>query len=729
MTYSDKQFRFNFEIYMKKHFSDLKIIKSKFNTARIDLSLNSIWRFDSLLTKTIFSFPEKSLYIAETSLNQFIYSISNFKKNFFKPSTFFKLNLLGPFGHIYNPIISLGASCIGELICVKGLVVHCGNIKVKQHHSIFFCNKNQKLYLKSERNKKIFNDIDSIENTSFSNMEIEYGLSEFFEQQKIILKDVKYFKNMQNFQKNLVVYVCKDLTSKFYLGDELELCGIFKPLKVGNLSEKFNIFETCLHAISVKKLLHPIDFLPNKLDNLLINYFSMFSDCFERLSSLVIPQIQGINLIKKGILLSLVYSNTTIKTCSKFFIENINILFIGDHDLIKNELLSFISKIFSIYSINNYDLLISEENQNKETSSKINFVENLEKTFSFFKYQFVYLDNLEILTRKEKLLLGELFESNFDINGIKESVVFNHSNPSKIGWVKTREKFFNNGIDIQKNIEFPGLLYDQFDLFLLLPETELASIEKNEAKLVLNNHRRSTISTISHHKSIGNFMDNTKYFKTNDHEKLEKFDKKNTSINFKAISENFLRNYIFYAKEKIKCHFSREVIDFLIKKYYLSRSNLKKFEKKDIQTIEKIIRLCIAYAKCHLRSLVSISDIEYIEELLETQKNIKFQTNKNFKSQVIKNKKILRSKHIGIFSELKKNEEFNYKWSRFVLKKQEKIRYFNCTLKSLKIQVTTFQLKNKFEENRYKSFIERALSIWNYKNVCIIIGKDIIKIQ
>ena len=240
MTYTDKQFKFNFEVYMKTHFSDLKIFKSKFNTARIDLSLNSIWRFDSLLTKTIFSFPEESFYIAETSLNQFIYSISNFKNNFFKTSTYFKLNLLGPFGNFYNPIISLGASCIGNLICVKGLVVYSGNIKIKQHHSIFFCNKNQKLYLKSERSKKIFNDIDSIENTSFSNMEIEYGLSEFSEQQKIILKDVRYFKNMQNFQKNLVVYVCKDLTSKFYLGDELELCGIFKPLKVGNLSEKFN---------------------------------------------------------------------------------------------------------------------------------------------------------------------------------------------------------------------------------------------------------------------------------------------------------------------------------------------------------------------------------------------------------------------------------------------------------------------------------------------------------
>ena len=185
MSLSVKQFELNFELYLKTQFYSLKKSKSKFNTVRVDLPLTKIWKFNNQLVKNIFSFPEKFLQIAEASLNRFVHSISNFKINGVNKSIYFKVNWLGPFGYNYNSIISLGAFCIGELICLRGLVVNCGKIKIKKHQSVFFCNKNQKLYLRPELNKKIYYDSDQLENSPFSNMEIEYGLSEFFEQQKV----------------------------------------------------------------------------------------------------------------------------------------------------------------------------------------------------------------------------------------------------------------------------------------------------------------------------------------------------------------------------------------------------------------------------------------------------------------------------------------------------------------------------------------------------------------
>jgi hypothetical protein len=109
----------------------------------------------------------------------------------------------------------------------------------------------------------------------------------------------------------------------------------------------------------------------------------MFSDCFERLSSLIVPQIQGINLIKKSLLLSLMNLNPRKKGFS-FFRNSINLLLIGDYNLIKDEIFSSISKIFSIFWVDKYEnFLFEAENLGKINpknldSEKISFKQLLD---------------------------------------------------------------------------------------------------------------------------------------------------------------------------------------------------------------------------------------------------------------------------------------------------------------------------------------------------------------
>ena len=80
MTYSEKNFQKEFGLFLKKNFHLFLIGLSKFNIIRIDVPLNSIWKFNPKLVKTIFFAPERFLKIAELCLNKIINLIPK-KKN------------------------------------------------------------------------------------------------------------------------------------------------------------------------------------------------------------------------------------------------------------------------------------------------------------------------------------------------------------------------------------------------------------------------------------------------------------------------------------------------------------------------------------------------------------------------------------------------------------------------------------------------------------------------
>ena len=132
MISQDDQFQLDFETYLKKNFLSLSIKESRFNIFRVDIVLNSLWKFNSKLVKKIFSFPEKFLFLAEKSLNNIMFFFSNSNKRFMGDSKFYKINLIGPFGFDYNSISKLCSNNIGELVCVKGTIIFCGDIKIKK---------------------------------------------------------------------------------------------------------------------------------------------------------------------------------------------------------------------------------------------------------------------------------------------------------------------------------------------------------------------------------------------------------------------------------------------------------------------------------------------------------------------------------------------------------------------------------------------------------------------
>ena len=487
MILTDDQFQIEFEIYLKKNFSQLTVSESRFDIYRVDISLNSIWKFNCSIVKKIFNFPEKSLSLAENSVNKIMNLFSNSKKEISGYFIFYNINLIEPFELEYTSIIKLGSNNIGELVCIKGTIIFCGKVKIKKKYSVFFCTKNSKLYLKNEDNGDIGENNSFLTNIQVSGMQIEHGLSRYFEQQKIIISE-NFSNEKKCLNQNINVFIYKDLVNNYLIGEVVEVCGIFKPSKLGKMSVNFGLFDVYLSAISIKKRVIEENKIINKLDFLLINYFSMFSDCFERLSSLVVPQIQGINLIKKSLLLSIMNLNPRKKAFS-FFRDSINLLLIGDYNLIKDEIFSSISKIFSIFWVDKYEnFLLEAEKIRKINPKNLDPEKFFSKMLFFLKSEFAYLDNLEHLSYRDKNILGEVIEKGIGIKNVNKENNSNNLLPSVIGWVKIKNKKYDLKDSIQENIDFPNILFNQFDLVLFLPDKISPSRENDDAKLILYNH-------------------------------------------------------------------------------------------------------------------------------------------------------------------------------------------------------------------------------------------------
>ena len=246
-------FVIEFEIFLKKNYLQLNQNISKFNIIRVDILLNSIWKFNPILVKIIFSSPEKFLAVAENSLNKIAESFQNLNGKSLEYQFYHKINLIGPFGNQNNKVLTLGAWCIGELISVKGYIIFNGKIKTKRNHSVFFCEKTDKLYVKNELDYNINNNNKYSDNFKVYTMEIEQGLSRYIEEQKIVINENQPEKNIINSQQNLNIYINNDLVDSYDIGDEIDICGIYKPIKLKNLPENFSLFETYLLATSIKK--------------------------------------------------------------------------------------------------------------------------------------------------------------------------------------------------------------------------------------------------------------------------------------------------------------------------------------------------------------------------------------------------------------------------------------------------------------------------------------------
>ena len=266
---------------------------------------------------------------------------------------------------------------------------------------------------------------------------------------------------------------------------------------------------------------------------------------------------------------------------------NINIVIVGGSSTIKSEFLNFVSKNFP----NSIEL---KSNKNKVIlSPKIVFDKYFIKRYldpgqiALLKNGISCNDRIEKLNNEDKLTIEEVLKDQkitFYKQGIYE--IFN-INCSILATANPKSREYNVGLPIYKTLDYSNYFIFLFDLYFVI---------------IYKIYKKSNIN-----KSINNLPNI----------------KNKTQLNIiqnNILPIDFLRKYIYYAKAYINPQLTNESREFISKCYMI----LRKYSIKEqglinpitVRTLNSLIKISTAFAKCRLSQKIEREDCEDALELL-----------------------------------------------------------------------------------------------------------------
>nr|UXY87558.1 minichromosome maintenance complex component 3-like protein [Cryptomonas curvata] len=696
-------FKKYFTLFLKKY--KLFCINIK-QSRRIFFSLDSLWKFSPFLAQSLLKKPLIYVPIIENYLNEIC---NNFKYvNKIRIKFGFNLNKL--INKKFSSPRFLSAKFLGEIVFLQGLVVNCSKKKVKLSQSVYFCPKSEKIFIK-KKIKKIDKLLyfKKIRNAEGQRLELEYGLSKFTDYQNLVIQDLPEIINQNESPSKVNIILEDELVNSCKIGQKVKLCGIYQPLEFSESNTKTNFFSANIKCLSICLISDYFSLKYFKCDVILMKNFSLLVDSFDRLASLIAPNVFGKLLIKKGIILFLtgepnnsIFRNYHIK-------ENINILLIGDSCSHKTNLIRYVSNFFP-----NSVFITLTSNYFNELSNRIkNMIHSNTNNLNHFYISMpdnpiFCVDGLENISEFDKYLLNN-FLGYQDIYIPTESLIFNSKTKSRL--IATANSIFGNydsKKSIYSNVNLEKSFLSKFDLIFLL--LDYIDIQKD--------------------KKLANYLINHNQYSTHKKYNISKKKKAKSFTEIENFSIDFLKIYISFSKNFCKPKLEDNTINYILENYVKIRILKKTKRDFKINYIETLIRLTMLYVKINLRLTVKKEDVDYINDyLIEITKN-----NTNNESTIIQ--KSTKFTHIKNY-ELSLNKQHS-----FLLKpKTDIICVINNKINILKkllplsgiistvdFQFSFFNVKKTLLNKQKNSCFERTISEWLKSEKCLIFKKILIRI-
>lgn len=695
-----------------------KLKKIKISTKKIlrfPISIDKLWDHDPFLTKNLLEKPTLCMSILKEALDL----IFKKKKSEKKQRLNFIPDINGPFGKKFCTLSSLRSHFLGEMICIKGIVVKLGERRVKIRKAVSYSNISGKFFVKDYKKEIEEINFSAIKETETETMELEYGLSKFTDWQSILIQDSITEESNSFFPKNLIALVEDDLINYCKVKDDVEICGIYKPFFNHSSSGISPNLSVTLEVLSIKKNSEKIENHPNQFDYLIMRNFSFFVNSFEKLSQMILPKISGQEMIKKGILLFLVADNEKNNTENHPTANAINILVTEECWFEKNEYFRFISS-FCPGSV------FLKGKNSSEKSIEPRKEKNIEDEIRSFKKndlnldgKILCIDKLDRLTISEQNRLQEIMEQNkFDVDMEK----FSSYEPAKCKIFATRNIYHDNFNTFVKKRDFGEVsdsILQRFDLNFFILENSLLEEDKKMLNFVLDSNRNQSFFflEIKKKKKIKLYLKK---------KRLEKEKKKKIKETF---SINFLKIFINFSKKKIRPILSSKGSNFILNFYKKKILFNQKYEPLNIKKLESIIKLSIAFAKSQLRSVVLEKDVKKIiyfwKEVSNQEKKSQNPNPEEEKMKVLEKKSNKDNRNDFIPKLEKKKKRQNFFWEINCIEKS--ISTFSPK-KNNRISNKFFRIKKSFSSKNYCSILERLIRKWLKGKICIIFTRNIIKI-
>ncbi|CAH3936399.1 unnamed protein product [Pieris brassicae] len=597
---------------------------------RLIVNINDLRRKNPDRAKNLLDNAFEEQIAFQRALKEYVSSID---PTYAKDQEEFFVAFSGSFGTKHVTPRSLTSRYLGNLICVEGIVTRVSLVRPKVVRSVHYCPATKKVM---ERKYTDLTSFEAFPTTAVyptkddegNPLETEYGLSRYKDHQTLTVQEMPEKAPAGQLPRSVDIVCDDDLVDKCKPGDRVQIVGNYRCLPSKQGSFTAGTFRTILIANNITQINKDMNLNVSLEDIKLCKRLAKRtnSDIFELLSKSLAPSIHGHDYIKMAILCQLLGGMEKILPNGTRLRGDINILLIGDPSVAKSQLLRYVLStapraITTTGRGSSGVGLTAAVTTDPDTGDR-----RLEAGAMVLADRgVVCIDEFDKMSDVDRTAIHEVMEQGrvtIAKAGVHASLnarcaVLAAANP-----VYGRYDRYKTPME---NIGLQDSLLSRFDLLFVMLDVSDADHDDAISEHVLRMHRyRNPKERDGEVLPMGSSVDmlSTENPDEEDAEEAadtiyEKYDPllhgKSRNKKDQIFSTKFMRKYIHIAK-LIKPKLTQEASDAIADEYAKlrnrdeSETDVARTQPVTARTLETLIRLATAHAKCRLSSLVSERD-------------------------------------------------------------------------------------------------------------------------
>ncbi|CAH0582874.1 unnamed protein product [Chrysodeixis includens] len=312
---------------------------------RLVVNINDLRRKNPERARTLLDNAFEEQIAFQKALKEYVSSID---PTYAKTMEEFFVAFCGSFGSKHVTPRSLTSRYLGNLICVEGIVTRVSLVRPKVVRSVHYCPTTKKVM------ERKYTDLTSFEafptsavyptkDDEGNPLETEYGLSRYKDHQTLTVQEMPERAPAGQLPRSVDIICDDDLVDQCKPGDRVQIVGNYRCLPSKQGSFTAGTFRTILIANNVTEINKELNMNVTLEDVKLCKRLARRgTDMFELLSKSLAPSIHGHDYIKKAILCLLLGGMEKILPNGTRLRGDINILLIGDPSVAKSQLLRYV---------------------------------------------------------------------------------------------------------------------------------------------------------------------------------------------------------------------------------------------------------------------------------------------------------------------------------------------------------------------------------------------------
>ena len=510
----------------------------------------------------------------------------------------------------------LSSRLIGQLVCVDGILTKCGLVRPKLHKSVHYSTETGDFTERSYRDVYSLGGLPTPSTMPQQDAEgnpltVEYGLCKFHDHQGCTLQEMPELSPPGQLPRHVEIILSEDLVDVAKPGDRVRVYGIYKAVSGSSNGGTSGVFRTiilCNSVQMIQKELHQPKCTEADFNQ--IRKLSKSSNVFEQLSRSIAPSIFGHDYIKKALLLMLIGGQEKNLENGTHLRGDINILMVGDPSTAKSQLLRFV--------LNTAPLAINTTGRGSSgvglTAAVVQDQETGDRTLQagamvLADRGVVCIDEFDKMSDVDRVAIHEVMEQQtvtIAKAGIHASL---NARCSVVAAANPIYGQYDTSKPPEKNIALPDSLLSRFDLLFIVKDNVEPEVDRSIADHVLKMHQfRMSREDLE-----------------DEEERMEQMSagapmyEKGLNLHGKKLfTIPFIKKYITRAKS-IQPTLAQDAVEKIAEEYKEIRliGEAGRTLPVTVRTLETIIRLATAHAKCRMASSVVSSDVDVAVSLMK----------------------------------------------------------------------------------------------------------------